>query len=117
MVYFQGRWNDKERQMELSQSDQEGRFSGYVSPWRALAWSFHKSRENWKRKYAAVKRDVKRFQNEARDLRKSRERWKEKAKVFETENNSLQTTVAELQLRLTAQELTAEKKMPQATCP
>jgi septal ring factor EnvC (AmiA/AmiB activator) len=102
--------------MELSQSDQQGRFSGYVSPWRALAWSFHKSRENWKRKYAAVKRDVKRSQNEARDVRKSRERWKEKAKAFETENNSLQATVAELQARLAAQELAAEKKTPQAIC-
>ena len=103
--------------MELSQSDQEGRFSGYVSPWRALAWSFHKSRENWKRKYVAVKRDIKRSQNEVRDLRKSREGWKEKAKVLQTENNSLQATVAELQLRLSAQELAAEKKMLQATCP
>ena len=103
--------------MESSQSDQEGRFSSYISPWRALAWSFHKSRENWKRKYAALKCDIKRSQNKARDLRKSRERWKEKAKVFEAENNSLQATVAELQLRLGAQELAAEKKMPQATCP
>lgn len=103
--------------MELSQSDQQGRFSGYVSPWRALAWSFHKSRENWKHKYAAVKRDIKRSQNEARDLRKSRERWKEKAKAFETENNSLQGTVAELQARLAAQELAAKKKTPRATGP
>jgi septal ring factor EnvC (AmiA/AmiB activator) len=102
--------------MELSQSNQQGRFSGYLSPWRALAWSFHKSRENWKRKYAAVKRDIKRSQNEARDLRKSRERWKEKAKAFETEKNSLQATVAELQARLAAQELAAEKKVPQASC-
>ena len=102
--------------MELSQSDQQGRFSGYVSPWRALAWSFHRSRENWKCKYAAVKRNIKRSQNEARDLRKSRERWKEKAKAFETENNSLQATLAELQARLAAQELAAEKKMPQTIC-
>jgi septal ring factor EnvC (AmiA/AmiB activator) len=102
--------------MELSQSDQEGRFSGYVSPWRALAWSFHKSRENWKRKYAAVKRDIKRFQNEARDLKKSRERWKEKAKAFEMENDSLQATVAELEERLASQELGAEKKPHPALC-
>jgi len=99
--------------MELSQSNQQGRFSAYVSPWRALAWSFHKSRENWKRKCAAVKRDINRSQNEARDLRKSREGWKEKAKAFETEKNSLQATLAELQARLAAQELAAEKKMPQ----
>ena len=103
--------------MELSQSDQEGRFSDYVSPWRALAWSFHKSRENWKRKYAEVKRDIKRSRNEARDLRKSREGWKEKAKAFQTENKSLQARVAELQARLARQELAAEKKIPQAACP
>ena len=102
--------------MELSQSDPQSRFSGYVSPWRALAWSFHKSRENWKRKYAAVNRDIKRSQNEARDLRKSRELWKEKAKAFETENNSLQGTVAELQSRLAAQELAVKKKRSQAIC-
>jgi len=102
--------------MELSQSDQKGRFSSYISPWRALAWSFHRSRENWKRKYAAVKRDIKRSQNEARDLRKSRERWKENAKAFEMENDSLQATVAELQERLAAQELAAEKKTLQAIC-
>ena len=102
--------------MESSQLDQEGRFSSYISPWRALAWSFHKSRENWKRKYAAVKRDIKRVQNEARDLRKSRERWKEKAEAFEMENDSLQATVAELEERLASQELDAEKKMPPAFC-
>lgn len=102
--------------MELSQSNQKGRFSGYLSPWRALAWSFHKSRENWKRKYAAVKRDIKRSQNEARDLRKSRELWKEKAKAFERENHSLQAMLAELQARLAAEELAAEKKMPQPSC-
>lgn len=96
--------------MELSQSDPRGRFSDYVSSWRALAWSFHKSRESWKRKYAAVKRDIKRSQNEARDLRKSRDLWKEKAKAFETENNSVQATVAELQSRLAAQELAAKKR-------
>lgn len=43
--------------MEFSQSDQQGRFSGYVSPWHAPAWSFHKSRENGRRKCAAAKRD------------------------------------------------------------
>jgi len=102
--------------MESSQSDQNGRFCSYISPWRALAWSFHKSRENWKRKYAAVKRDIKRSQNEARDLRKSRERWKEKARVFEMENDSLQATVAELEERLASQELGAEKKTLPAFC-
>ena len=101
--------------MELSQSDPQGRFSGYVSPWRALAWSFHKSRENWKRKYAAAKRDIKRCQNAARDLRKSRELWKQKVKALETENHSLQATLVELEARLAAQEVAAEKKMPLAT--
>ena len=71
--------------MELSQSGQEGRFFGYVSPWRALAWSFHRSRENWRRKYAAVKADAKQSQNEVRDLRKSRAGWKQKAEALEAE--------------------------------
>ena len=70
--------------MEFSQSDQQRRLSGCVSPWRALAWSFHKSRENCRRKYAAVKRHIKRSRNEARDPRKSRGPWKEKAKALET---------------------------------
>ncbi len=102
--------------MELSQSGQEGKFFGYVSPWRALAWSFHRSRENWKRKYAAVKADAKRSQNEVRDLRKSRAAWKQKAKSLETENKSLQMTMAELQAILAEQESASQKKTRQASC-
>jgi septal ring factor EnvC (AmiA/AmiB activator) len=96
--------------MDLSQEAQEGRFSGYSSPWRALAWSFHKSRENWKRKYAEVKREVKRSRDQARDLRQSRERWKEKASALETENESLEQMLAELQSQLAGEDTSAEKK-------
>jgi septal ring factor EnvC (AmiA/AmiB activator) len=96
--------------MELSQEAQEGRFSGYSSPWRALAWSFHRSRENWKRKYVNVKQEVKRTRDQARDLRQSRERWKEKANALEAENKSLEQMLAELQLQLAAQDTSVEKK-------
>jgi septal ring factor EnvC (AmiA/AmiB activator) len=96
--------------MELSQEVHEGRFSGYSSPWRALAWSFHKSRENWKRKYAEVKQEVKRTRDQARDLRQSRKHWKEKANALDAEKKSLEQMLAELQLQLAGQDTSAEKK-------
>jgi septal ring factor EnvC (AmiA/AmiB activator) len=96
--------------MDLSQEAQEGRFSGYSSPWRALAWSFHKSRENWKRKYADVKQEVKQFRDQTRDLRQSRERWREKADALEAENRTLEQMLAELQSRLTGEDASVEKK-------
>jgi chromosome segregation ATPase len=102
--------DDKERQMELSQEVHEGRFSGYSSPWRSLAWSFHKSRENWKRKYAEDKQEVKRTRDKARDLRQSREHWREKANAFEAEKKSLEQMLAELELQLAGQETSAVKK-------
>ena len=96
--------------MELSQEAQKGRFSGYSSPWRALAWSFHKSRENWKRKYADAKRELKRSRDQARDLRKSRGRWQEKAAALEAENRSLEQILAKLQSELAEQDTSAKKK-------
>jgi hypothetical protein len=54
-------------------------FDSLTSPWRNLAWSFRKSRDSWKEKCARLRRELKRLQNQLRDVRNSRERWRQRA--------------------------------------
>lgn len=99
--------------MDLShttQAETKG-FGEYRSPRRALAWSFRKSRDSWKRKYAEVKRDIKRFQNQVRDVTKSRDHWKSKAKALNEKNNSLQAALASMQAQLAEQAELSKKRM------
>ena len=85
-------------------------FAKFTSPWRNLAWSFRKSRDNWKKKYQELKGKHKRLQNQVHDVRKSRDDWRSQA---EQEQNSSQTLRAEivcLQAELAAEKAVSEKK-------
>lgn len=99
--------------MDLSQTapvETRG-FAEYKSPWRALAWSFRKSRDGWKQKYAKVKREIKRFQNQARDVTKSRDQWKNTANALDAENKSLQAQLVGMQAQLAEQEAAKKKSL------
>lgn len=68
--------------MELSQtasSDARTQFE-FKSPRRILVRFFKRSRDNWKRKYMEIKKEIKRLHNRAADARKSRDHWKQLAK-------------------------------------
>jgi uncharacterized protein YdaU (DUF1376 family) len=72
------------------------------SPPRILVRFFHRSRDNWKQKYMAVKAEIKRFKNQAADARRSRQQWKAKAQTFKAEALRLESELTELQSRLEA---------------
>jgi predicted nucleic acid-binding Zn-ribbon protein len=97
--------------MELSEVSREqneaGWFDDYKSPWRALAWRFRKSRDNWKSKYQTVKDQTRRMKRQIRDLTGSKEKWQERAKALEVENRAFQVQLAEFQDALQS----AEKKI------
>ncbi len=97
--------------MELSEVSREqseaGWFDDYKSSWRALAWRFRKSRDNWKSKYQTVKDQTRRMKRQVRDLSSSKAEWKERAKALEAENRAFQVELAELKDALQV----AEKKM------
>jgi chromosome segregation ATPase len=75
----------------------------YKSPPHALIGFFRKSRDNWKRKYQVIQRQLKKFKNTVSDLTKSREQWKLKAEqaidqltVLKAECDRLRAQVATL---------------------
>src|SRR4051794_16762490 len=81
----------------------------YKSRPGALIWFFHKSRDNWKRKYQDLKATVKGFKNRIADLTKSREQWKLKAEQAGERLSALEAENAEPRAQMAAAE---KKKRP-----
>jgi hypothetical protein len=79
----------------------------YKSRPGALIWFFHKSRDNWKRKYQDLKATVKGYKNRIADLTKSREQWKLKAEQADERLSALEAEIADLRAKMAAEE---EKK-------
>lgn len=67
---------------------------------RVLAQWFHKSRENWKRKYQAVKEELHRLKVRVSDVDQSRGQWKEKALEKDRELVELKAELERLQQRV-----------------
>src|SRR3954452_22105715 len=80
----------------------------YKSRPGALIWFFHKSRDNWKRKYQDLKATVKGYKNRIADLTKSRDQWKLKAEQAGERIVALEAEIAVLPARRAADE--GEKK-------
>lgn len=78
---------------------------------RVLAEWLHASRENWKRKYQAVKEDLHRWQVRVGDVTQSRERWKEQALAKDRELRALQAELERLQQQVQEGE---KKRLPSA---
>lgn len=85
-------------------------FAKFASPWRNLAWSFRKSRDNWKRKYQELKVEHKRLQSQVRDVRMSREEWRGKAEQQQKTSQALREEIADVQAALAAEKAAGEKK-------
>jgi septal ring factor EnvC (AmiA/AmiB activator) len=85
-------------------------FDNYTSPWRNLAWSLRKSRDNWKHKHQLLQRDHKRLQNQLRDVRASRSHWRQAAEEAQHTIHDLEQKLAQLQAELAASQAASEKR-------
>jgi len=78
----------------MDAASQEGGRRKYRTPRWVQAWFLGRSRDNWKKKYAALKVESKRLKNRANDVTKSRENWRQRVKELEAENATLREQVA-----------------------
>ena len=67
----------------------EGDKRKYTTPRWVQAWFLGRSRDNWKKKYQALKLENKRLQNRVNDVSKSRESWREQVEQLRAENAAL----------------------------
>lgn len=77
---------------------------GYKTPLRKLAGRFKASLEHWKNKYLNLKREIKRYQNQAADAKRSRDQWKTQAKQLKARTRELESELERLQVELQAGE-------------
>ena len=70
---------------------------GYVTPARVQAWFLGRSRNLWKKKYQALKVELKRFQNRVNDVTKSRQKWRIEAEQSSRRIRELEAENAVLQ--------------------
>lgn len=68
-------------------------FQEYTSPARKLARFFHSSRDQWKSKHQAAKKEIKRLSNQQRAVEASRQAWRERAEQAERELEELQQSI------------------------
>jgi predicted nuclease with TOPRIM domain len=66
----------------------------YITPRWVQAWFLGRSRDNWKKKYQAMKVENKRLRNRVNDVSKSRENWREQVERLEAENAALREQAA-----------------------
>jgi hypothetical protein len=66
----------------------------YKSPRHAQVWFWERSRRTWKRKYAALKVEQKRWQNRAADSRRARDTWRLRAEAAERRVQELEAATA-----------------------
>jgi hypothetical protein len=60
----------------MDAASQAGGKRKYVTSRQVQAWFLGRSRDNWKKKYMALKAEAKRLQNRVNDVTKSREHWR-----------------------------------------
>lgn len=88
--------------MPVDTSSQDSARVQYTTPRWVQAWFLRRSRDNWKKKYMALKADAKRLQNRANDVSKSREKWRGDSEALEKRVRELETENATLQEQLEA---------------
>jgi len=62
--------------MDAQEKGHGGTAARYKTPRWVQVWFLRRSRDNWKKKYMALKAEAKRLQNRVNDVSKSRERWR-----------------------------------------
>jgi len=68
----------------------------FRSPLRKLVRFFQDSRDNWKQKCQAAKKQCKRLSNQVRAVESSRSRWRLRAEQFQQQVEELEQQLAEL---------------------
>ena len=91
-----------DKEIHMNALGQDGQKAAYTTPHRVQAWFLHRSRENWKKKYAQLKVDAKRLQNRVNDVTKSREQWRDESKELTQRVQELEAENAALQEQLAA---------------
>lgn len=66
----------------------------YTTPRWVQVWFLQRSRDNWKRKYQALKADSKRLLNRVNDVSKSRAQWRREVERLAAENAALREQAA-----------------------
>lgn len=74
----------------------------YKTPRWVQVWFLRRSRNNWKKKYMALKADAKRMQNRVNDVSKSREKWRDESQGLEQRLREWEARNANLQEQLEA---------------
>lgn len=72
----------------------------YTTPRWVQVWFLQRSRDNWKRKYKALKAYAKRMQNRVHDVAVSREKWRQEAAELEKRVQDLEAQNATLQAQM-----------------
>jgi hypothetical protein len=81
-------------------TDQHDKPPAYKSCKQVQAWFLGRSRDLWKNKYAALKVESKRLQQQVADVCRSRADWRGKAETALREAQELRAQLAELHARL-----------------
>src|SRR2546421_200768 len=89
----------------------------YTTSKQVQAWFLRRSRDLWKKKYAAVKVESKRLKQQVADASRSRADWRGTAEDARRERQALQAQVAELQARLDVPAGDAPKKSAPSSRP
>src|ERR1019366_3587270 len=95
-------------------TDQPDKQSAYTTSKQVQAWFLRRSRDLWKQKYAELKVESKRLQQQVADVSQSRANWRGETEIARREAQELRARNSELQARLGALAEEAQKKIPSA---
>src|SRR5271168_3469019 len=91
-------------------TDPEDKPSAYKTSKQVQAWFLSRSRDLWKKKYAELKVEFKRLQQQVADVCRSRADWRGKAEAAGREVQELRAQIVELQTQLDVLSEEAQKK-------
>ena len=100
-----------------TEAGQQDKPEVYTTSKQVQAWFLRRSRDLWKKKYAAIKVESKRLKQQVADVCRSRADWRGKAEDAHRELQALQARVAELQARLDVPAEEAPKKSDPSSRP
>jgi len=83
--------------MHMDVREAQDRKPEYTTSARVQAWFLDRSRRLWKKKYKALKVELKRQQNRVNDVAKSREKWRSDARELSRRVQELEAENAVLQ--------------------
>ena len=98
-------------------TDQPDKQSAYTTSKQVQAWFLRRSRDLWKQKYAELKVESKRLQQQVADVSQSRANWRGETEIARREAQELRARNSELQARLGALAEEAPKKISRPSRP